>query len=199
MENDSNNINKQNEIENKNITKETENIQQDNDKSISVEEFEEEENEYYDENLVDNDDLELINKHFDIQIVRGDGTEMDVDDGQNEHETEEVIYKKEYENFLADGEIYSLGMNDKGVLVLGDGEDTTYLYDLNKKEIIKKEKFNKDSVVNVAFSNDLKYCATASLDGSVNLFNGEDFTLITTVNGSFSDINVSFRKFLTNY
>jgi WD40 repeat protein len=180
MENDNNNINAEDKQQK---LKETE----DQDKSISVEEFEEEENDYYDENLVDNDDLELINKHFDIQIVRGDGTEMDVDE---EHEPEHVDFKKEYENFEADGEVYSLGMNDKGICVLGDGEDTTYFYDLNKKELIRKEKFNKDSVVNVAFSNDLKYCATASLDGSVNLFNGDDFTLITTVNGSFSDINV---------
>jgi WD40 repeat protein len=174
-------------MDNENMEHEiVENQNEKNEDHLSVEEFEGEENDYMDDdNMIDDEELEELNKHFDIQITRGEN-QMEVE----EEAVAEVEFKREFENFQADGEIYSIAMNEKGVLVVGDGEDSTYIYDLNKKELIRKEKINKDSVVNACFSHDGKYLATASLDGTVNLFDGEEFKLITTVNGSFSEINV---------
>ena len=48
-------------------------------------------------------------------------------------------------------------MNEKGNLIIGDGEDNTYFYDASMKKIIKKEKFNKDSVSHVKITNDGKF------------------------------------------
>jgi WD40 repeat protein len=167
--------------------KKDEEMTEENPNDISVEEFEEEENDYIDDGLIDNEELENLQKHFEIQIVRENGGQ---NSDQDDVEMIQEDYKKEYENFKADGEIYSIAMNDKGLIVLGDGEDTTYFFDLNKKELIKKEKINKDSVTNVSFSNDYKYLATASLDGTVNVYETQDYTIINTLNEGFSDINV---------
>merc|ERR1711957_202065 len=57
------------------------------------------------------------------------------------------------------------------------------------KQIIKKEKFNKDSVSEVKITNDGKYILCGSLDGTVNIFNSETLELLRTVEGSFSEIN----------
>ena len=73
---------------------------------------------------------------------------------------------------------------------MGDGEDFLTFYDIIKKEVIKKEKFNKDSVVSVKFSFDNKYFAAASLDGSVSIFDFEKLTLINQLEGSYSDVLV---------
>jgi WD40 repeat protein len=178
-------------MENQNDEMKNENVELGNEEAdeLSCEEFEEEDNLYEDENLVSNEDIELFNKHFEVQIVKDikpeDMMDLEVDPNQ-----EELNFKREYDEFQTDGEIYSIAMNEKGVLVIGDGEDTTYFYDLNKKGLIRKEKMNKDSLVTVAFSFDNKLLATACLDGTVNIFDGEEFKLLNTVNGSFSDINV---------
>lgn len=96
----------------------------------------------------------------------------------------------EFENFKADGEIYSLAMTEKGVLVIGDREEYTYFYDISMKKLLKKEKFNKDSVNQVKITVDGKYVLTASLDGTVNVFSSDTLELLRTVEGSFSEINV---------
>jgi len=165
-------------------------------KDLSVEEIEDEDIEYDDDNMIDNEDLEIFQKHnFEFEFTKGDvGMNVNQEGGLEGGEGESAPledFNREYEGFITDGEIYSISMNEKGIAVLGDGEDTTYFYDLNKKELIRKEKINKDSVVNAEFSNDLKFVATASLDGSVNIFETEAFKLVNTFNGSFSDINVN--------
>jgi WD40 repeat protein len=186
-------------MENKNDEIKKDEVENDEAEDLSCEEFEEEDNLYEDDNLVSNEDIELFNKHFEFQIVKEvegnkdlDMMEVDqINDQVNDQmNPEELSLKREYGEFQTDGEIYSIAMNEKGVLVIGDGEDTTYFYDLNKKCLINKEKMNKDSVVTVAFSFDYKLLATACLDGTVNIFDGEEFKLLNTVNGSFSDINV---------
>jgi WD40 repeat protein len=160
---------------------------------ISVEEIEADDNDF-EEYLVDENEYDNIDKEKDdLQIIVEKVGEnlMDVDDKDEHYHDDEEVLKKEYDGFKTDGEIYSVAMNDKGIIVIGDGEDTTYFFDANKKELIKKEKINKDSVTDVFFSNDFKFLATASLDGSVNVWETENYTVIKTVNGSFSDINVN--------
>ena len=73
----------------------------------------------------------------------------EINNNQNENEIkeEEEIYHKEYENFSTKGEIYAINFHKPtGTLIIGDGEDTTYFYNLDKKELIREEKLNKDSV-----------------------------------------------------
>ena len=153
---------------------------------LSIEEIEEEDNDYSDEFLVDDEEFEIINQDDTIQTKKEkDENLMDID-----AEVKHPNMKGEFENIKTDGEIYSIAMNEKGIIVIGDGEDTTYFIDANKKEIIKKEKLNKDSVTSIDFSSDGKYLVTGSLDGNAHIFETENFTLVNTVNGSFSEINV---------
>lgn len=107
------------------------------------------------------------------------------------HSESSINITNEFENFKADGEIYSLAMNDKGILIIGDSEENTYFYDVSMKKLIKKEKLNKDSVNNVKITVDGKYILTSSLDGTVNVFSSESLELLRTVEGSYSEINVN--------
>ena len=90
----------------------------------------------------------------------------------NDIKNEDEDYHKEYENFKAKGEIYAINFHQSsGTLIIGDGEDTTYFFNLDKKELIREEKLNTDSVNFIKFSADNKYMLTASVDGSINIFN----------------------------
>lgn len=157
---------------------------------LSVEEFEEEDIDYEDDYLIDNDEFENLNNNTNTETVKG----MDDIDMEIVVESQYPTVKGEFEEIKTDGEIYSIAMNDKGVIVLGDGEDTTYFIDADKKTIFKKEKMNKDSVSCIDFSNDGKFLVTGSLDGNAHIFETENYTLLTTVNGSFSEINVNYLK-----
>lgn len=158
-----------------------------NEGDISIEEIEEDDNQYIDDELIDQDELQHLENNFDIVVEH-----MEIDENEENQEELDLDIKKEFEGFKADGEIYSMDMNNKGLLVIGDGEEFTYIYDTSKKEIIRKEKFNKDSVVFVRFSADGKYLATGSLDGTVHLFDAENFNKLSTIEGSFSEINVIY-------
>jgi WD40 repeat protein len=150
---------------------------------ISIEEIDEEENDYEDDYLVDDDEIEKEMNNLD-EIQEKNENDMEI-----EINIEEKIHT-EFPDVVTQGEIYSIAMNSHGFIVVGDGEDTTYFIDGNTKQIVKQEKTNKDSVNCVAFSSCEKYLATASLDGSCNIYETENYTILNTVNGSFSEINV---------
>jgi WD40 repeat protein len=145
--------------------------------------------------MIDNDLIDFAVEHENRDVI-------DVDNLTNDMMVEEASETSlniinDYDNFKADGEIYSIVMNDKGNLIIGDGEDNTYFYDASQKKMIKKEKLNKDSVSHVKITSDRKYILTGSLDGTVNIFNSDNLQLIKTVEGSFSEINVyKFQGFL---
>ncbi len=60
---------------------------------------------------------------------------------------------------------------------------------------MRKEKINTDSVSIVKFSTDNKYVATASLDGTVNIFDTIDYKHVRKISGICNEINVIFNKF----
>ena len=69
------------------------------------------------------------------------------ENNKNDELKEEEIYHKEYPDFKTKGEIYAINFHqNSGTLVIGDGEDTTYFFNLDKKELIREEKLNTDSV-----------------------------------------------------
>ena len=71
----------------------------------------------------------------------------DNDNDNNNEIKEEEDYHKEYENFKTKREIYTINFHQSsGTLIIGDRKDTTYFYNLDKKELVKEEKLNKDSV-----------------------------------------------------
>lgn len=149
-----------------------------------------------DEDMIDNDIIDIAEGNQ----IEGNNA-IDLNDLNQEILPEESSESSlniinDYDNFKSDGEIYSLAMNQKGTLIIGDGEDNTYFYDASMKKIIKKEKFNKDSVTHVKITNDGKYILTASLDGTVNIFNSETIEFLKSVEGSFSDVLVN--KFYWN-
>ena len=113
------------------------------------------------------------------------------ENNNNNELNEGEIYHKEYENFSTKGEIYAINFHqESGTLIIGDGEDTTYFYNLDKKELIREEKLNKDSVNFIKFSCDKKYMLTASVDGTINIFLvSKNFELINTINDQDSEIN----------
>ena len=131
-------------------------------------------------NINNNDNLN--NNNINIQNNEND---------KNDELKEEEIYNKEYPNFSTKGEIYAINFHqESGTLIIGDGEDTTYFYNLDKKELIKEQKLNTDSVNFIKFSFDNKYMLTASVDGSINIFSVQkNFELINTIKDQDSEIN----------
>ena len=152
-------------------------------KDLSVEEIEEEDNFYIDEGLDEINELE-------------DENQMDIDDQiQIEYVEQSKIninkdYHKEFETFKAKGEIYSIDLSNNGMLVIGDSCETTYFYDVIKKETIKEEVINTDSISSVKFSFDNKYLVTTGLEGKVNIYETTEYKLIDSISGLCNDINV---------
>jgi ribosome assembly protein SQT1 len=133
------------------------------------------------------DNIDLGNNNKD-----NNGENKMKDDNNNEDaDKEEEEYHKEYENFKTKGEIYAINFHQSsGTLIIGDGEDTTYFFNLDKKELIKEEKLNTDSVNFIKFSSDNKYMLTTSVDGSVNIFNvSKNFELMNTIKDQDTEIN----------
>ena len=165
-----NNENSNNENENNNNNK---NMNEEEENEI----FEGEEDQINPEDIID---IEEIDKE----------KEMDLENENLSNEIkEEIEYEKEYPDFLSKGEIYSIAIHNS-TLIIGDGDDTTTFFNLDKKEIIKSEKYNKDSVNFIKISSDKKYIVTASVDGTINIFDPYDnFKLLNTINDQDSEIN----------
>ena len=204
MEGDNNNNNKDNNPQNK--------IPED----FDPEENKDQVNEINDPNFneediyVNPDEIQEI-EEIDKEALQAElGAEMDIEENNNNDnnnndnienknennnneikDEEEEIFHKEYENFSTKGEIYAINFHqESGTLIIGDGEDTTYFYDLSKKEIKREEKLNKDSVNFIKFSFDNKYMLTASVDGSINIFLvSKNFSLVNTIKDQDAEIN----------
>ena len=158
-------------------------------------------NENEDNMFINPEDIQEIEEIDKDALKEEMGEEMDIDeninnDKENEEKNkgnkeEEENYHKEYESFKAKGEIYAINFHQEtGTLIIGDGEDTTYFYNLDKKEVIREEKLNTDSVNFIKFSSDKKYMLTASVDGSINIFNAsKNFELISTIKDQDTEIN----------
>ena len=167
-------------------------------------------NENDDNMFINPEDIQEIEEIDKDALKQEMGEEMDIDDnldlGNNNNNDnnnnkenndndndfkEEEDYHKEYENFKTKGEIYAINFHQSsGTLIIGDGEDTTYFYNLDKKELIREEKLNTDSVNFIKFSSDNKYMLTASVDGSINIFNvSKNFELLNTIKDQDAEIN----------
>lgn len=119
-----------------------------------------------------------------------DNAEIENENYDNFEENEGEHYAQEFPDFSAPGEIYSIALQqEKGIAIIGDGEDTTTFYDIANKKIISSQKLNKDSVNFIKFSNDNKFLITASIDGSINIFDGSDFKLLNTIKDQDAEIN----------
>jgi WD40 repeat protein len=64
------------------------------------------------------------------------------------------------------------------------------MFNLDSKELVRKEKINTDSVSIVKYSSDMKYLATASLDGLIHLFETSEYKHLRTISDIGSEINV---------
>ena len=160
-----------------------------------------------DDMFVNPEDIQEIEEIDKEDLKQEMGEEMDVEDNidlgnnnninnindndNNNEIKEEENYHKEYENFKTKGEIYAINFHQSsGTLIIGDGDDTTYFYNLDKKELIKEEKLNQDSVNFIKFSADSKYMLTASVDGTINIFNvAKNFELVNTIKDQDSEIH----------
>ena len=197
MEGDNNKNNKNSNNENKNID------------DFDPEENKDQVNEINPENLNEEDiyvnpeDIQEIEEIDKNALQEELGAEMDIEENNNninnlnsdnneENELKkEEIYHKEYENFQAKGEIYAINFHqESGTLIIGDGENMTYFYNLDKKELIKEQKLNTDSVNFIKFSFDNKYMLTSSVDGSINIFLvSKNFELIDNIKDQEAEIN----------
>ena len=189
MEGDKNNDNNNNKDNNNNNNNEEFDPDENKDQVNEINDINENE-----ENMFINpEDIQEIEEIDKDALKEEMGEEMDIDenfnndkeneDNNKDNKEEEENYHKEYENFKTKGEIYAINFHQEtGTLIIGDGEDTTYFYNLDKKEIIREEKLNTDSVNFIKFSCDKKYMLTASVDGSINIFNvSKNFELIKKI------------------
>ena len=182
------------------------NNNQNNNEEFDPDENKDEVNDINDDNLFINpEDIQEIEEIDKDALKEEIGEEMDIEENINfdkeqnnnmENEDKDIKeedenYHKEYENFKTKGEIYAINFHqNSGTLVIGDGEDTTYFFNLDKKELIREEKLNTDSVNFIKFSADNKYMLTASVDGSINIFNiSKNFELINTIKDQDTEIN----------
>ena len=151
-----------------------------------------------DENL---DNANIVEIEF-KEGVDEDNDNMD-DDPETEEEKkirtdeEEKLIKREFD-FRTDGEIYSLDIFEKkGLAFIGDGEETFYVYDLDNKKLLAKDKLHSDSIAFIKISSDQKFIATAGLEGTVKIWDFEDminnnkFTLLNKYENTNSEINVN--------
>ena len=144
-------------------------------------------------NQVGNDE-EIIQE----EDINKNEIDADINDNDNnipndyiEMMDEEGFFQKEYPNFQAEGEIYSIALHPpSSTLIIGDGADTTSFYNVTSKTLIKTEKINKDSVNFLSFSFDNKYLLSASVDGTINIFDpSNNFSILQTINDQDSEIN----------
>jgi len=189
----------------KNNNKNDKNNNENNNEEFDPDENKDQVNEINDIN--ENDDNMFINPEDIQEIEEIDkdalkqemGEEMDIEDNlnlennnknDNNKENNDNDFKEE-ENFKTKGEIYAINFHQSsGTLIIGDGEDTTYFYNLDKKELIREEKLNTDSVNFIKFSSDNKYMLTASVDGSINIFSvSKNFELLNTIKDQDGEIN----------
>ncbi len=95
-----------------------------------------------------------------------------------------------FPNFLSSGEIYSIILHNDKTLIIGDGEDKTYFYDIKKKNILSEQKLNKESISFLKLSYDIKYLISTSNNGEIILFSpSENFKIINKINDNEKEIN----------
>lgn len=113
------------------------------------------------------------------------------DDVKKMMERKKLITLSEFPDFEADGEIYSIDIfQKKGIVAFGDGEESTYVYDIVNKKLLNKEKYSKDSVISVKFSFDKSIFMSASMDGTIRLFDSETLELVSVIEDSSDEIMV---------
>ena len=97
---------------------------------------------------------------------------------------------KNYFDFKTEGEIYSITLsNDDNILIIGDGCDNTYFYNIASKHLIKKLSINKESVSFLSFSHDNNYLISASLDGIIHIFSpSKNYVLLNKINTHSEEI-----------
>ena len=95
-----------------------------------------------------------------------------------------------FPNFISSGEIYSIILHNDKTLIIGDGEDKTYFYDIKKKNILSEQKLNKESISFLKLSYDIKYLISTSNNGEIILFSpSENFKIINKINDNEKEIN----------
>lgn len=104
-----------------------------------------------------------------------------------------AVGPEDYEHIFLEHEesVFSLSIHPKNenLLLSGACDDRAILWDVKEKKSIKVFQDHKDTVVEVAFSYDGKYFATASLDGTINVYVTKTRALHKTLDGPGGDIH----------
>ena len=94
-----------------------------------------------------------------------------------------------FENFKSSGEIYSISLYNDKTIIIGDGDDTTYFYDIKKKNY-QNQKLNKESISFLKISKDKNYLLSTSNDGEIIIFSpNENFKIINRIKDNDKEIN----------
>lgn len=170
---------------------------------------------YDEDDDVDIDKLteEMKKNGIDIEITEGEDPyyELDKQEIENEHlvniseeesfktdedylkmkERKENILINSFPNFEAEGEIYSVAINEKNdIAIVGDGEEYQYTFKLSDFSLISKEKVHLDSIVFIRYSFNKSYLLIASMDGIIKLYKGESMKLEHTIEDNSDEIMV---------
>lgn len=116
-----------------------------------------------------------------------DEEDMIMEEGKEEVE---IDFYQEYPDFKAPGEIYSIALDqEKGIAILGDSEENTIFFDIPTKKVINTLHINKDSVNFLKFTCDNKYLISASIDGTLHIFDAKNnYNLIQTIEDQDTEI-----------
>ena len=109
---------------------------------------------------------------------------------KNKEDQKQEKIENYFPNFISSGEIYSIILHNDKTLIIGDGEDKTYFYDIKKKNILSEQKLNKESISFLKLSYDIKYLISTSNNGEIILFSpSENFKIINKINDNEKEIN----------
>lgn len=174
-------------------------------------------NEDNDDNLEEDFDFEklkdeLAQSGMEIQYVQGNNFQEMINDDElidvkeeemtnddesfkNDEDYKQMLERKEkievnaFPNFEAEGEIYSIGIDEgRKTVLVGDGEENFYRINLENNEVEVKEKLFKDSIISIKYSYDKSLFLVASIDGTIKVFDSNDFSIVSEVNDNSDEI-----------
>ncbi len=134
--------------------------------------------------IIYDDDLEEL-KQNNIQ----EDESLNDEDYKKMLERKKLIEVNAFQGFEAEGEIYSVALDEKNkVILVGDGEEYFYRLNLEDNSLSFKEKTCKDSIISIKYSFDKSIFLVASMDGQIKIYDGTDLKLIVSIEDNSDEI-----------
>lgn len=181
--------------QNDNINRDLNNLDIDDDEDMNIEDLENEfkqsgmeieivEGDPYDDVIYD----DMIEEMKD-NITQEEESFKNDEDYKKMLERKVLVTLNAFPDFESEGEIYSVAIDEKRkTALIGDGEEFLYRMNLDTNKIEFKEKIHTDSIISIRYSFDKSVYLTASMDGIINIYNGEDHKLLLKIEDNTEEI-----------